>query len=129
MTGSILALTFASSIVAADLANEQKREIDHLLNYVKISSCQFDRNGRIYDGIEAESHIREKYAFFRSKIESAEQFIEWSASKSTISGEFYRVKCADTEWMKTRDWLLRELRKYRHGGKASAAPIARSRIC
>ena len=126
---SLLAMLLAAGIVSADVATEQEAEVDHLLNYVKTSPCQFQRNGEIHDGIAAESHIRNKYDFFRSKIETTEQFIEWSATKSTISGRYYTVKCADADWKETRDWLLKELESFRRGGNARLAPIARSRIC
>ena len=126
---SLLAMLLAAGIVSADVATEQEAEVDHLLNYVKTSPCQFERNGEIHDGIDAESHIRKKYAFFRSKIETTEQFIEWSATKSTISGRYYTVKCAEADWMETRDWLLKELENFREGGNARAAPMTRSGIC
>lgn len=129
MAASVLALALASSIAAADVPAEQKPEVDHLLHYVKSSSCQFERNGEIHDGVDAESHIRKKYDFFRGQIETTEQFIEWSATKSTISGRYYRVKCADADWKETRDWLLKELANFRHGGNVRAAPAERSRIC
>jgi len=129
MAASVLALALAYNVAAADVPAEQEPEVDHLLNYVRTSPCQFQRNGEIHDGIAAESHIRNKYDFFRSKIETTEQFIEWSATKSTISGRYYRVKCTEAEWMETRDWLLKELENFRRGGDARAAPMTRSRIC
>jgi len=129
ISASMLALLVFSGIGSADVNGEQAAEVDHLLNFVKSSACQFDRNGEIHDGIEAESHIRNKYAFFRRKIETTEQFIEWSATKSTISGRYYTVKCADAEWIETREWLLQELENFRRGGETRAAPEEKSRIC
>jgi hypothetical protein len=126
---SILALMLASGVVKAEVTAGQKPEVDHLLNYVKTASCKFERNGEIHDGVEAESHIRKKYALFSSKIETTEQFIEWSATKSTISGRYYRVNCGDAGWIETREWLLKELDNYRRGGKARAAPATRSSTC
>ena len=54
-----------------------------------------------------------KYDYFRDDIKSTEEFIEYSASKSTMSGEYYTVTCPGFETIKTQDWLLAELKKYR----------------
>jgi len=49
-TGSV----FASSPVMLN-------EINHLLAYVKQTDCQFQRNGKSYNGKEAVKHIKNKY--------------------------------------------------------------------
>ncbi|WP_373862494.1 DUF5329 family protein [Bathymodiolus platifrons methanotrophic gill symbiont] len=46
------------------------------------------------------------------------QFIEYSATKSTVTGRDYRVKCAGQRTVKTKDWLLQELQNYRKQHKS-----------
>ncbi len=104
--------------VFADVPPGQKLEIDHLLNFVEHSTCRMSRNGKSYDGVDAVAHIKKKYAYFKDKIQTTEQFIELSATKSTLSGKYYMVQCGDGKQLRTRDWLLGELGAYRDNGNS-----------
>lgn len=108
----LLFLLFLTISVLADVPQEQQAEVQHLLNFVKTSSCEMIRNGSHHNGEKAASHIERKYDYFRNKIKTTEDFIEYSASKSTMSGKDYYVQCGD-ELIKTRDWLLTELSNFR----------------
>ena len=70
-----------------------KKEINHLLEYVKTTKCSYIRNGDSYKGPKALSHIQRKYDYFEDDIHSAEDFIRLSATKSTMSGKKYHIKC------------------------------------
>jgi hypothetical protein len=102
-----------SGPIAADVPPAQKQEVEHLLKFVRQSSCTIDRNGTTYSASEAVSHIQKKYAYFKGEIESTEDFIDLSATKSTLSGNYYLVSCDDGEQIRTREWLLQELRSFR----------------
>jgi len=110
----LLAMIFAGQ-VTAEVPPEQQQEVDHLINFIKTTSCLFIRNGKPHDGASALAHIQKKYDYFRRKINSTEQFIDYSATKSTMSGKYYMVKCNDQAPIKSKDWLIRELEKYRDG--------------
>jgi hypothetical protein len=58
-------------------------------------------------------HIQQKYDYFKDNIQTTEQFIEYSAAKSTMTGRDYLLKCKGQRSIKTRDWLKQELQKYR----------------
>jgi hypothetical protein len=111
----VVSILFSSS-VNADVSAEQKLEIDHLLNFVINSSCKINRNGKIHEGSKATSHIQKKYEYFKDDIKTTEQFIELSATKSTMSGNYYIVICGDNKPFKTKVWLLKELKSYRESG-------------
>ena len=64
-------------------------EIVHLLAYIKASDCQFIRNSKVYTGKEGLEHVKKKYEYFKKKIETAEDFIKYSATKSELSGKMY----------------------------------------
>lgn len=102
-----------ANFVYADVPPEQRHEVDHLIKFVKSTSCQINRNGHYHDGEKALAHIQQKYDYFRKKIGTTEQFIEYSATKSTMSGRSYIVKCGNQTPQETKDWLLDELKKYR----------------
>ncbi|MCI5137740.1 MAG: hypothetical protein D3922_04835 [Candidatus Electrothrix sp. AR1] len=116
MKGRIL-LAFVTmlltGIAQADVSPKQQPEVAHLLQFVKNSPCKVNRNGSFHQGEDAAAHIMKKYDYFKKKIKTTEQFIEYSASKSTMSRKYYTVRCNGTEEIKTRDWLLRELEAYR----------------
>ncbi|MCI5132703.1 MAG: hypothetical protein D3904_14595 [Candidatus Electrothrix sp. EH2] len=106
-------MLLTANLSQADVPPEQQPEVKHLIRFVQTSSCLIRRNGKTHSGTEAASHILEKYAYFRDKIKSAEDFIKYSASKSTMSGKYYTVLCAQQKPMRTKDWLLKELKSYR----------------
>lgn len=89
-----------------------KDEIDHLLQYVADSSCTFVRNGSEYPAGKARDHLESKYRFVGSRISSAEDFIQYLATKSSLSGEPYHVKCGKTDAL-SGAWLTAELKRYR----------------
>jgi len=97
----------------ADVPAEQVKEVNHLLGFVKNSGCVINRNGSDHPAEKGVDHIELKYDYFRDDIHSTEAFIELSATKSTMSGDYYMVKCPGMETIKTQDWLLIELKKYR----------------
>jgi hypothetical protein len=92
--------------------DQTAKEIDHLLVYIGGSTCQFIRNDKTYDAAAARSHIQKKYDYIRSRIKTAEDFIRYAASQSSMSGKPYRIRCGG-ETMLCADWLHAELERYR----------------
>lgn len=98
-----------------------KDEIDHLLNFVAASSCTFIRNGTEYPSDKARDHLASKYQFAASRITTAEEFIRYLATESSMSGEPYHVRCGKTEAL-SGVWLTTELTRYRkESAKVQAA--------
>ena len=87
-------------------------EIASLLLFIEQSGCTFVRNGNHYDSVKAREHIEKKYAYYKERITSAEDFIFYSATKSSITGEPYMVICNGVN-MATSDWLNAELAELR----------------
>ncbi len=104
---------FLALPASADVSPEQVKEVDHLLSFVKNSNCTINRNGTNYNGKKGLSHISRKYDYFRDDIKNTEEFIKYSATKSTMSGDFYTVSCPGKKTIQTKDWLLNELARYR----------------
>jgi hypothetical protein len=90
-------------------------EIDQLITFIKISNCTFNRNGRWYDAEEAADHLKQKYRYAEKKglIKTAEDFIRFIATKSSISGKPYLVQCAGENSQESAEWLTTELRQLR----------------
>ena len=99
--------------VLADVPDSKQHEVQYLLSFVKQSPCVLERNGKNHSGSDAVKHIQKKYDYFRDEIQTAEAFIDYSATKSTMSGRYYKVYCPDKETRKTSEWLLEALSSYR----------------
>lgn len=104
---------------SSDLAPETEDQIEHLLTFVSTSPCKFMRNGTWYEASEAAKHIRKKYDYVLGKglVGSAEDFIKYSATKSSMSGKKYRVQCGQEPEIESSEWLLTELSSYRSKDK------------
>jgi len=101
------------SIVNSDVSAEQKKEVTHLLNFIKNSGCIINRNGTVHTAEKGLKHIQKKYDYYRDDINNTEDFIRLAATKSIMSGDYYRVKCPGKAAIKTQDWLLTELNLFR----------------
>ncbi|UTV99002.1 MULTISPECIES: DUF5329 domain-containing protein [Marinomonas] len=101
------------TILTTSVFASTQDEINHLLEYVEKTNCQYERNGSMYNGKEAFDHIQRKYDYYQDKIKSAEDFIDYSASKSAISGKQYLIHCEGNKVVKSSDWLAAELKRFR----------------
>ena len=93
-------------------AGPSSGEIDHLLTYIEESGCTFIRNGKTYSAVEGRHHIERKYEHVKSRVSSAEDFIKYAATTSSITGRLYTVICKGEE-MLSGDWLHAELERFR----------------
>ena len=101
-------------------------EITALLTRLETSDCEFNRNGIWYSATEAKAHLQFKFGAAGS-FQSTEQFIERVASKSSMSGKPYLVRCGNSAPVQSGEWLfarLQELRSAPLEGSASAATAA-----
>jgi hypothetical protein len=92
-----------------------EKEIQHLFDHLQNSRCEFNRNGEWYTAEEAVKHIDHKYQYLTKNglINSTEQFIDRAASKSSISGKPYMVKCGASEPIESSVWFHNELTRFR----------------
>ena len=100
-------------------------EITYLLNFVEISGCEFYRNGSWYDSVQAEKHMHAKldYLLARNRVNTAEDFIEQVASKSSLSGRSYEVRCGACPATLSGDWLKSALARYRIVAARDSEPL------
>jgi len=87
-------------------------EIKHLIEYIENSKCTFIRNGKEYNAEEALTHIQNKYEYAKRWIKSAEDFIKYTMTKSSMSGQPYTVWC-DGKKILSAEWLTAELKRFR----------------
>jgi Family of unknown function (DUF5329) len=113
---AFVALMLISAASAAEgVPPVAQQEINHLFAYLKASGCQFSRNGSWYTPQEAVDHLNDKYQYLihHDMVNTAEDFIEYAATKSSWSGKAYEVKCGSAAAEETSGWFRAELQKYR----------------
>ena len=87
--GFFLSLTCA----AYPMNDTEKAKIEYLISSVsELKGAKFIRNGSEYDTAAAAKHLRRKLKSAGDKISTAEEFIEYCATRSSISGEPYTIK-------------------------------------
>ncbi len=129
--GGLLALAPASGR-AAQTPPQAVAEVNYLLAATGASGCEFYRNGSWNTAQEAQSHLNMKYQWLaaRDKIRTAEDFIELAATRSSQSGQEYKVRCGGETPVSSNRWLSELLHRYRDAGGAprlgSGAPAVQS---
>jgi len=81
-----------------------EKVIAYLIDQVAESHLTFIRNGIEYSSQAAADHIRYKYKYLKSQIESPEDFIRLCASNSLESGKSYLVPTAQGK-VPVEKWL------------------------
>lgn len=107
-----------AALIPATAGAGAEEEISHLLGYIEHSGCTFIRNGKEHTAPEARQHIENKYSYVKRRVKSAEDFIRYAATGSSISGSAYRVSCEGRK-MPTAVWLEEELRRFRQESASS----------
>jgi Family of unknown function (DUF5329) len=106
-------LSIALSLCVPGQSNaDPDREIQHLMTYIENSECAFIRNDKVYDAGRAREHIQKKFKATKRWVKTTEDFIEFTATKSSMSGKPYKVQCAGQELL-CADWLKTELARFR----------------
>lgn len=113
---SIAAVVLSWCIAAAlpVLADDatMNAEIDFLLEAVAESSCVFVRNGKEHAAPDAKKHLQTKRKRGRKYFDTAEEFIDRLASRSSFSGKDYMIRCGD-ETSTAGAWFSSALARYR----------------
>jgi hypothetical protein len=117
-----LARTPAAPAEPATLAQD---EINYLLTTLAGSGCEFYRNGSWHDARAAEAHLRTKYARWASGSHNgtADEFIDQAATRSSLSGLAYGVRCGLSPVISSSSWLYALLARYR-AARTPGAPRA-----
>jgi hypothetical protein len=112
---SLTLALYIAPVARAAPPSVAENEINHLLGLIEQSGCEFFRNGTWYDAQRAQVHLRAKYDALaaNNQIKSAEDFIEKAASKSSMSGQPYQIRCGDGAVMSTNQWFNEALARYR----------------
>lgn len=111
----LLALLLTSTVSAQSPHALAKEEIAHLFAHLASSGCEFNRNGTWYASSRAVYHLNRKYEYLLRKgwVPDTEAFIRRAATRSSLTGEPYLVRCDDDPPLPSEAWLRAELVRYR----------------
>ena len=108
MRSLVLVTTFLFAAVCSGIGATAKSEIEVLLSYVqRLEGAKFIRNGGEHSSSDAVAHLRLKWDRQAKRITTAEEFITLCASKSSLSGDRYKIKFKDGT-VRNCDEVLRE---------------------
>jgi hypothetical protein len=98
---------------AGDLSPTQSARIEYLIAAIEsLPNAQFIRNDSSYDAKTAGDHLRLKLRNAGSRVSSAEDFIRYCASQSSISGKPYLIRFSDGRVISSGDYLRQMLAEY-----------------
>ena len=114
-----VALLIASAASAQAPSSATKNEVGQLFAALRQSNCEFSRNGSWYDAQKASDHLQRKYDYLLKKglVTSTESFIELAATKSSMSGKPYQVRCGKTPPVSSHSWFTSKLNAIRGSGR------------
>ena len=110
---AVVFLTLAAVATATDRLPAEDARIEYLLAVVaSLPDAQFIRNGTAYDSTAAVKHMRAKLRFAGGRVKTAEDFIRYCGSESSISGKPYEIRFADGRVVLSADFLRQRLAEF-----------------
>jgi Family of unknown function (DUF5329) len=107
---AVALLSLAALARAGDPSPIERSRIEYLLAVVaSLDDAQFIRNGKAYDGQAAANHLRTKLRAAGPRVKTAEDFIRYCASESSVSGKPYEIRFADGQVSPSADFLRQKL--------------------
>lgn len=102
-----------SLVHAGGVAPREGARIEFLIQSVgSLQNAQFIRNGSAYGAEAAASHLRLKLGKAGSAVKSAEDFIRYCGTGSSVSGKAYEIRFADGRVVPSATFLHQKLVEY-----------------
>jgi hypothetical protein len=110
----LLMFLAAGSALAQDSGEAAK--IRYLIESVEtLQGATFIRNGDEYDAKKAADHLRLKLKRAGERVKTAEDFIRFCGSKSSVSGKAYRIRFSDGTTLDTETFFRKRLKAFGAG--------------
>ncbi len=111
---ALVMISFVALARAGELAPVESRKIDYLIAAVEtLNDAQFIRNGTAYDARAAAAHLRLKLKSAGSRVRTADDFIRYCASVSSISDKPYQIRFSDGHVVTSEAYLRQKLSEFR----------------
>jgi hypothetical protein len=88
----------------------EREKIEYLISHVEnLKDAFFIRNGRTHSPEDAAKHLRTKLRYSRNHINTAEEFIQICATRSSLTGRKYLITFSDGRSIESGEYLLQLL--------------------
>ncbi|HEX5057435.1 MAG TPA: DUF5329 family protein [Gammaproteobacteria bacterium] len=95
------------------MTETETRKIDYLIASIEtLQNAEFIRNGKAYNARDAADHLRLKRKKAGSRIKTANDFIRYCATASSMSGKPYQIRFEDGTLVFTGEYLRRKLAEF-----------------
>jgi len=110
---ALLLLCMTSVVQAEALSPREGARIEFLIQAIaSLENAQFIRNGSAYGAEAAASHLRLKLGKAGSAVKSAEDFIRYCGTSSSMSGKAYEIRFDDGRVVPSATFLHQRLVEY-----------------
>jgi len=110
---AVVLLSLSTVTLADGLAPGESARIEYLLSSIAaLPDAQFVRNGSAYDAKAAVEHLRSKLRYAGSRVKTAEDFIRYCASESSVSGKPYEIRFSDGRVVPAAAFLRQKLLQF-----------------
>ncbi len=110
----LLLSLMAARVQAQDISETAK--IHYLIASVEaLEGATFIRNGHQYGARAASDHLRLKLKMAGNRVKTAEDFIKFCASKSSMTGEPYLMRFADSTTVESEVFFRNRLKTFPKG--------------
>jgi len=107
----VLLLALPTILLGRD-AREQRRIEFLIQSFGPLKGAVFIRNGKEYDAQAAQNHLRDKLNFAGERVKTAEEFIKYCASESSITHQPYKIRFADGTVADTASYFREKLKEF-----------------
>lgn len=108
----IVLFSFLPIFALSAISTAERARIDALIRHVEsLEGAVFIRNGTEHTCKEAAAHMRRKWEALGERVQTAEDFVKYAASQSSISGTAYKIRWKDGRVVESGPYLLEVLRK------------------
>lgn len=112
---SLLLLLFVLLLPVTLPAREprQQQRIDYLIQSLSsLKGAVFIRNGKEYDAQAARDHLQKKLTHAGERVKTAEEFIKYCASESSVTHQPYKIRFANGTVSDTASYFNSKLKEF-----------------
>jgi len=110
--GALFVLLVLSATVLGRESRQQQR-IDYLLQSLSsLRGAVFIRNGKEYDAQAARDHLQKKLNYAGERVRTAEEFIKYCASESSVTRQPYKIRFGNGTISDTTSYFNSKLKEF-----------------
>jgi hypothetical protein len=107
----LLLSLFPLIVIGRDAVQQQR--IDYLIQSLSsLNGAVFVRNGNEYVAPAARDHLQRKLNFAGERVKTAEEFIKYCATESSITHQPYKIRFADGTLTETASYFREKLKEF-----------------